>query len=134
MEVGNQTKQDESVQAPSPFVQTISRDISLASGTQVVGGVGFRPSMVIFFVNQPGTSKASWGLDDGSNPQAIYDTNATGADEYEAAGTYAIRVIQGGGNSYFGNVSTFDADGFTIAWTKSASPSGSIQVKFVAFK
>jgi hypothetical protein len=110
---------------------SFTRDTATASGNQAVTGVGFLPSAVIFFANQAGSSETSWGMDDGSTPRSVYDDNPTSGGTYTSV-NQSILLQQGSGNHYDGVVTSLDADGFTIAWTKVSAPTGTVTVNYLA--
>lgn len=113
-----------------------TRDVSTASGNQAVTGVGFQPTSVIFIANLGGSVQSfSWGVDDGSNPEVL-SNDATTATQFTAGGSTSesIRLIVSGGNNYQGHVGSFDSDGFTIAWTKNGTPTGTASILYIAFR
>jgi len=113
---------------------SFTRDISTATGSQAITGVGFQPTALIMFVGGGGAGKASWGMasSDASEVCVSHYHNVT-ADSFEHWGNL-IRIEHGSGVNYQGNLTSFDADGFTIAWTKNGSPTGTVGCKFIAFK
>lgn len=114
-------------------VGQFTRDLSLASGNQSVAGVGFKPVAVIFISAVDSVvGQASWGFFDASTGNGITDHGAVVADQYQISG--AINIQTGTGNSYSGALSSFDADGFTIAWTKAGSPTGTAYINYLAFR
>ena len=114
-------------------VGSFTRDTILASGTQAVTGVGFTPKAVLFFALQNQSREISWGFDDGTIAQSTYDDQAS-------AGTYQTSSISisdeetSGTTAYEGIVSSFGSDGFTITWTKTGSPTGTLTIAFLAFR
>jgi hypothetical protein len=40
----------------------------------------------------------------------------------------------GTGNDQTATLSAFDADGFTLAWTKNVSPTGTANIYYIAFR
>ena len=122
-------------QAESFALLEFSRDTSLASGTQAVTGVGLKPSAVILFgVVNAAVGRASWGMDTITDAVASADQHATTADTYLADGSNSIYCDQGSGNAYSGNVQSFDSDGFTIDWTKTSSPTGTLTILALCYK
>jgi hypothetical protein len=111
-----------------------TRDISLATGTQAVTGVGFKPKAVIFFSVVPGTNLASWGQDDGTTSQSLFDAHGIGADQFGGDDTNAISVAVDTGNRYFGDLLSFDDDGFTVNWVKTGFPTGTLKVYYLALR
>ena len=134
MEIGDQTKQDASVQEPIPFVGVFTRDSALVAGQQAVVGVGFTPSVVIFLSNLSSTPQASWGFDRGGIRKSIYDSHNGTPDEYETSGGSSVIMVQAGAISYLGRILTMDTDGFTMDWTKTGAKTGVFSVNFLAFK
>jgi hypothetical protein len=114
--------------------QTFGRDTSTASGSQGVTGVGFTPKAVIFFAVQQGTSEVSIGFDDGVAPLDIYNNHGAAADTWGVDTSFSITALESGTAFYQGKVSSFDSDGFTIAWTKTGSPTGTLQVNYLALR
>ena len=113
-------------------VDTFTRDTSLATGTQSVVGVGFKPSYVIFLAVQNANDEASWGFDDGTDNRGIADNNGIATDTYVVGG--AIELRESPGNIYAGSISTFDADGFTMSWIRAGTPTGTATIRFTAFR
>ncbi|MDH5570586.1 MAG: hypothetical protein OEY89_02405 [Gammaproteobacteria bacterium] len=118
----------------SSQVGAFTRDISTATGTQAITGVGFQPTALIVFAAGGGANLASWGMA-GSDLTEVCTNDYSGV----SAGAFEfwnslIRVDVSSGNVYIGALSTFDADGFTISWTKTGSPTGTIGLQYIAFK
>jgi hypothetical protein len=122
-------------QGGSELVKTgfFSRDISIATGTQIVTGIGFKPKSIFAFSAISASQRASWGLDDGVSPRGINDDSGTSADNYTNTGNLVSMVITPS-DIYEGQISSFDADGFTISWLKIGSPTGTVSVNFMAFR
>lgn len=117
----------------TPFIGTFTRDMSLATGTQAVTGVGFQPKLVIFFATQNSSAKTSWGFDNATNAKAILDSHNIASDTYTSNGASSISVVQGVGLSYAGSINSNDSDGFTIGWTRTGAITGSLTIEYVAF-
>jgi hypothetical protein len=124
-----------SVSALTSFkVVSFSRDTSLASGTQAITGVGFKPRAVIFLgVVSGGIGRVSIGIDDGTTPKAIFDNYATTANTWDTDNK-SIVCMQGSGTYYQGRVSLFDDDGFTMLWSKTGITSGTLIIHALAIK
>ena len=111
-----------------------TRDMSTASGTQVITGLGFMPSLIIFFgaSDGSGAGQASFGYAAGAVQNAIFyrlsDKTWTLREnvcaEYDTNGT----------DIYTGKVNSYDTDGFTIGWTKYASKVGNAYTNWIAFR
>lgn len=114
---------------PSYKIITFTRDISTVSGTQDITGVGFTPRFARFsMATTDNTSgRASWGEDDGTLRECVYG-NAGGGGSFGRSSTYSIGAINGGAPVYEGYVSAWGADGCTITWTKTGSPTGTLSI------
>ena len=119
---------------PNYYVSSFTRDTATASGTQAITGVGVQPSGVTFFTTVPATSKASWGVDDGTRPRGLYDFHGETSDTYNLTTANSIVLRDNVSNFYEGRVTAWGADGFTITWTKTGSPTGTATIAFKADK
>jgi hypothetical protein len=120
------------IQTERAFVDFFARDSTLATGTQAVTGLGFKPNAVVFFSGSNGANaRRSIGAAlEGGNDMTHYDDTIIGA----LSSTLAISYNNGAGQNYQGTVQSYDADGFTISWTKVNAPTGTINTGFIAFK
>ncbi len=101
------------------IVKAHTRAMAGGSGSEPYTGYGFRPKVVFIMANFG--AQVSWGVDNGTTFKCIYDINGTGLT-WE--GSYSVELNDGAGNSQVAKVSSFDADGFTLIWTKAGAPSG----------
>lgn len=109
---------------PTPKVITITRDLTVASGNVAYTGCGFSPRMLIATGGvTPATSQyitftgfAASGGGAGSSI-AFGTTYANSAAFLNVADTTAA-------NSQNATVISYDADGFTLGWTKTGTPIG----------
>ena len=115
-------------------IGTFSRDVEIASGNQVVDGLGFKPSHVIFLGNIGETSRLSIGFDDGSNHYSIWDSYGVSAESYSNSSAYSIVLNTGSATSYNGAISVLGAEGFTVSWTKVGTPVGTGTIFYMAFR
>ena len=118
----------------APKFGATTRDVATASGTQAITGVGFKPSMVIiqWAVNATAdkagtcytnaTTKANWHVQNGSL--------------HYADSTYCIIAyyFADSGKYYEGVVSSLDTDGFTMTWTRTGAPTGTINWNWIAYR
>jgi len=111
-----------------------TRDISIASGTQEVSGVGFKPSNVIFFANQGNSVKMSIGIDNGTLSYGFAAYSGSGVAGSWNYNPTAIYIVETGGDVYLGNISVLGSDGFTINWLKYGTPTGTINIAYMAFR
>ena len=86
------------------------------SGNQVITGVGFQPSVIIFGVADATATNAnlSVGFADSTTSVCVYinDDGTAGGRQT----TYSIYIRRDGSNVLQGSISAISADGFTIAW------------------
>lgn len=102
---------------------TGSRNLATASGSVAYTGVGFKPSAVVVIGLVNGSTAAAWGLDDGTTPWCFYRDSSLG-NFYSYPGDSFAAYVGAGPDGQHGHVASFDADGFTLAWTKQNSPTG----------
>lgn len=124
------------IQARVVSVDSFTRDKTAATGVQAVTGIGFQPRGVVFFsTDNSQVGQASWGMcgDDLICKASLDETRVT-SGEYGNSGSNAIGVRETVPDTYFGQVQSFDPDGFTISWLKAGTPTGTIRVNYIAYK
>lgn len=113
-------------------VGSFTRDISLASGTQAVTGVGFSPKALFFIANVDSLStKPSVGVDDATTAGGWGIRSTFSAVDY-SANSIIFRTATS--DDYLGKLSSLDSDGFTITWTKTGSPTGTATIVYIAYR
>ena len=110
-----------------------TRDMTAATGDVAYTGVGFTPKSIIFLGSINGTATGgAIGLAGSGITQDGMTIVVNGALNFGAwanATTACFSINNGaGGTDQTAKVKTFDADGFTITWTKNGSPTGTGQV------
>ena len=121
-------------------IGSFTRDMTLASGTQAVTGVGFKPRAVLFLSNVANTGQASIGF--GALPNTAtgpFDSVSLNSRTATSAGTFStntgtVFAYQGSTDYYNGNLSDFDSDGFTMSWVKTGSTTGTLEIYYMAFQ
>jgi hypothetical protein len=110
----------------------------LTSSTQAITGLGFTPTVIIFQGVKQGSAELSWGMSSDSthgNRQSAIAKRGNSTTVYNIDLTNGgIVYDEDGANIYAGSVSSWDADGFTISWVKTASPTGTLSINYLAFK
>ncbi len=113
-------------------VGTFSYDVSTATGTQAITGVGFQPKVLILMASLNDAS-GSWGIVSGTTggglTQSMNSISTTYANDNDAPILYV-----NGGNTAIGSINSLDSDGFTIGWVKSSSPTGTLLIDYLAFR
>lgn len=103
-----------------------------ASGsTSVVNTLTFQPKAVIFMGGLNGSSSVWVGMDDGTTPQNI-SNDFVDADNTWALSPFGITAPMQTGSGASGKITSFASNGFTVTWTKTGSPTGTIQVMYLA--
>jgi hypothetical protein len=117
-------------------IKQISRDLSATGGDVAYTGIGFTPSAMIAMAGLGGTG-ATWGMVDSAKGHLtmLKSTNATDnfATNTGAVGASLIIYDTSAGNYQTAVVKTFDADGFTLTWAKTGSPTGTLYVSILCF-
>ena len=114
---------------------TFSRLATAASSNQAITGVGFKPSAIEFWACIDSRAIICWGMftENLSTGDKGVLTSFNGAWTIDSPAIALYETTPATGNTA-GQVYSLDADGFTIAWTKTGSPTGSILVRYVAFR
>ena len=98
---------------------SLTRDMTAASGSQAVTGVGFTPRAIIFVGGVGGVLMACAVVDSALTEGGVsYDNTNFSAPN----GNIVLRTSSG--NNQAGVIASLDSDGFTITWTKAGSPTG----------
>lgn len=94
----------------------IGNNTRAAAGNQVITGVGFEPSVIIFLASEGDTpsNRGSVGYDDGTNRGVLLITTLAGFTIMQT--TQSVWIIIDITNSLKGLVSAKGSDGFTITW------------------
>jgi hypothetical protein len=116
------------------YVGSFTRDVSLAGSTQAITGVGFTPSAVFLLANVAATGAMSVGIVEGVNNFVLYDNAANSAGTYNNNGTNCILLLTASSQAATASLTSMDADGFTVTWAKSGSPTGTATVRFLALQ
>lgn len=110
-------------------VATTTRDISLTTN-QAITGIGFTPKAVYLMMTIGGgsTSASSWGFTDGTTSASKHQ-DETG--KMRVSAELGVIWITSTTINAFCTLSSFDADGFTLAWSKNGSPTGTATMDFI---
>lgn len=111
---------------------TSSRDSTAASGNVAYTGVGFTPTSIqVVAAISSGTAMCVGHVDSSKSGYAVSSASSTLWIPYPA---FVLLYPNATGDFQLADISTFDADGFTLAWTKSGSPTGTIALSFLCFR
>ncbi|MDO8533286.1 MAG: hypothetical protein Q7S17_00895 [Xanthobacteraceae bacterium] len=116
--------------APRSKVAAFTYDLSTATGSQAVTGVGFKPRAIIF-MGAVSSGVGAWGmvgndLADGAVSSLVVDTFYPSGD--------AIIAVTVSGSLQQAVVASYDADGFTLTWTKTGAPTGTATLYALCFE
>ena len=100
-------------------IVTFTRTASAGSGAQAITGAGFQPTAIIVLALNNGNEEVSWGLGDDDNNEA--DIFSTTSANYSRGDVNIIQLSNASGNDMVAVLTSLDADGFTVTWTKSGS-------------
>lgn len=109
-----------------------TRDLTAAGAPTDVAytGVGFKPSLIIMYGGIDNTSIFSIGTSSG----LIADNRANTPGTYHVLNNYICQFWTGATDRQYAVIKTYDADGFTLTWTKANSPTGTVLLYFICFR
>jgi hypothetical protein len=117
------------------FIGSFSRDMTLASGTQAVTGVGFQPNAVIMLsAKTTPDSSSSTGIATSTASRALFNDHNALAERYNVDDDDSIRLVLSASDRYEGNILSMDSSGFTIDWLKTGTPTTTALVRFLAIR
>lgn len=109
------------LQKPSPAIAIGSTNLTAATGTTAVTGVGFKPKWIVCYgahKENPASVAPHSGYYDGSNYdsscQVVYNDAGTPNFLNSPTGTRFYDVTDENANRAGGTITSFDDDGFTI--------------------
>jgi hypothetical protein len=118
---------------------TFTRDSNTASGNVSYTGVGFKPSLVVFYAAIDTINDFMVGGGTASAGRTLYNNfaNALGANSQAVAFYYRRDFGAGNFSIQSATIASMDSDGFTLAYTRTVGGSGasnSIIVNYIAYK
>ena len=126
-------------------IVTATKNLADATGaTQAITGCGFAPKAVMAFANVANTAMATWAFAENNGTAEGTSLN----HPFTAANSFGLTGAGGGGpgveflniytsttpDAHKGTISSWDADGFTITWTKQNSPTGTADLSFMCMR
>lgn len=111
------------------FEGTLTRDLTTASGGVTVTGLGFKPRVIRFYAVVDTT--LTWSIGSGAigANSCIYSSATVGQN---AGGHFAIVGLTTATTYQSAVVSATGTDGFTLTWTKTSTPTGSMNIYYIA--
>ena len=113
---------------------TITYNMANATGTQVITGVGFQPRFIFFLgaavLSGSVTNFTSIGAADTARNAMLLTSGLSGNGTHQILLNTAIRLFTDTttGNIVTATVASYDADGFTLSWTKTGTPTGNAAI------
>ena len=116
-------------------IGTFTRDLTTASGTQAITGVGFTPRFVTFAGHVHAVTSYGFygGVDNGTTATCFTDYWASANGQWYVVTNRSLDMRTSTGTIADAYISAFGADGFTLTWTKTGSPTGTGTITYVAF-
>ena len=110
----------------------ITRDLTAAGAPTDVAytGVGFTPTSII----------CNYGVDSSIHVgNSLVDSSKTGKTIWGDAPNFYYQAhfifsSSSGGNYQIADIKSFDTDGFTLTWTKTGSPTGTLLINCLCFR
>lgn len=111
-------------------IASFTRDMATASGNQAVTGIGFKPRLLVLFASCPDEAGLfSLGFSDVATDMCIYGNRSAGTAFMAADLTNVIHIQKtAAADNYKGQINSFDADGWTVAWVRGGSIGGTVTV------
>lgn len=107
-------------------------DIATATDdSKTISTVGFTPSLLILFGVVDNTQTMSFGVSNGSSHFCIsmYPTSALWTRD-----SYALRIYTSASSSTQATAVTFNSSGFILTLARTGTPSGTANVRYIAFR
>lgn len=112
-------------------VIAISRDLTAATADVSYTGIGFVPTSMQVVYSVDGTVLMGSGFSD-SNKDAYSVEQYYGGLAY--VNPFFITADPSAGNLHKAVVKSYDADGFTLTWTKVNSPTGTLLARIICYR
>lgn len=109
-------------------------DMTTATGTIPITGVGFQPRLLILFQAINASAASSFGFGDGTTQFHIAQNDGGTADNWTTGTTLIGQAIVSSGNQQQFALNSLDADGFTLGNTKAGTPTGTARFGYIALR
>jgi len=116
------------------YMGTFSYDLTTATGTQAITGLGFKPNVILFVGAIHGvadvlTIAMSQSTTEYNVSQAVGATVTFQADD-----NTAMYFETANGDRQIATISVIGADGFTVSWIKDGTPTGTAKIRYIAWR
>ena len=111
-------------------------DLTAATGTVALTGVGFVPQLIIFICNKDQELAGGIGFSTGSgvNNWGWYFEDDSAETSGNANSYFSYYWSSGGGHYKSFAVNSLDADGFTVGFTKTGTTTGSYYIEALCLR
>ena len=109
-----------------------TRDLTAANATVAYTGVGFKPTSIAIYGTMSLTSQSFGNADSDRSASGIYRNGATSNLLSEAGANVVCYAESIANNFQTAIVASYDNDGFSLAWSKVNSPTGTAYFAYIA--
>lgn len=113
---------------------TITRDLTVASGSVAYTGVGFQPT-ILLAAGEVTNSLTGYVTIFGASDSSLSAFNAAVAASTISVGAGFLSYIDPTFSNYqLASIVSYDSDGFTLSWTKNGIPTGTATTRVLCLK
>ena len=111
-----------------------NRDVADPDGPLSFTGFGFKPSAIIGLSKRNATLAFSVGFQAADIDGSVVLQISASTFQGTMGGVQIVSGFTSSGNGWQGNLTSFDTDGFTVDYTKSGTPSGTISFGYIILR
>ena len=112
---------------------SVTYDTATATGTQAITGVGFTPKLISLWAVTDSVDEYSDGFSDGTTNIVSYGISGGIAGAWRSSSAYIIFLYEGSTVRTTSTLQSFDADGFTLAHTKTGAKTGTATFNYTVW-
>ena len=112
-----------------------TRDIAGSNGDVSYTGIGFIPTSIIFsYMTTDGKCVGTGMVDSAKNMVSYFSAQQAGYTTGDSATDKCIYFSNASGTNQQALLKTYDADGFTLTWNKTSTPTGTGHIIAICYK
>lgn len=111
-----------------------TRDMTAATGNVSYTGAGFVPTAIIAYHGVNVTRGFGVSIADSAKTVSSLATDNTAWNTRVGTNLFLLTYNPSASDFQYATIVSYDADGFTLAWTKSGSPTGTMSIFFLCFR
>lgn len=119
--------------AQGTYHVSTSYDLTTASGDQAITGVGFKPCAFVVLACIDASTEWSVGFGSGTSLNEFSINYRSDTSKMLIGSGYVHRIYMSAGYQN-ASLKSWDADGITLTWTKTTSPTGTLSQYFLFFR